>query len=456
MHPVMRWMAVAAVGGWTLGAGRDAMGQAGVAGASAGGGVAGGGGGGASSSNSSNISGSSNSSAPRAPVVVSEAALRLHRSALVFDGHNDLPGELRDKSDSAFEKIDIARSQPQLHTDIPRLRAGGVGAQFWSAYVPSSTMQDGGGCAWALEQIDLIHRMVRRYPDTFEMATTADDVERIHRAGRIASLIGVEGGHAIENSPGVLRAFHALGVRYMTLTHWKTTDWADAATDAPRHGGLSELGERIILEMNRLGMLADISHVSPDTMLDVLRVSRAPVIASHSSACAVAAHVRNVPDEVLRLIPANGGVIMVNFYPAFIEPEAVERNARREKVKADLAGAGSTGEAVEAALKAWDEQNPLPRGTVHRVVDHIDHVVRVAGIDHVGLGSDFDGVPALPEQLEDVSYFPFITQELLNRGYDEPGIRKILGGNVLRALRAAEAVARSWDPNAGRTAANGS
>lgn len=378
------------------------------------------------------------------PPNVSETARRIHQSGILIDGHNDLPYKLRGRSGSGLEELDIAKPQPSLHTDIPRLIEGGVGAQFWAAFVPVDTIAKGGATRYCLEQMDLIHRMVRRYPDAFEMAYTADDIERIREAGKIASLIGIEGGHAIENSLAVLRMFYGLGARYMTLTHADTLDWADAATDEARHGGLNEFGEQVVLEMNRLGMLVDISHVSSETMHDVLRVSRAPVIASHSSARAVADHVRNVPDDVLRELAKNGGVIMVNFYSGFIEPEAVRLTKDVFDVMREMRARFPDDEDYENARRKWRRENPIPRGTVGTLVDHIDHIVKVAGIDHVGIGSDYDGITTLPEGLEDVSTYPNITQELLERGYCEKDIHKILGGNLLRALRGAEQTARNW------------
>ena len=371
-------------------------------------------------------------------------ARRIHRAALLIDGHNDLPGEIRTKGGGSFDQLDIAQPQPQLQTDIPRLRAGGVGAQFWSAFVPPHLAQEGGAARYALEQIDLIHRMAARYADDFELAHTADDVERIRRAGKIAGLIGLEGGHAIESSLGVLRTFQRLGVRYVTLTHSDTHDWADSATDEPRHGGLSPFGEEVVREMNRLGMLVDISHVSAETMVDALRISTAPVIASHSSAYAVAQHPRNVPDDVLALIKENGGVVMVNFFSGFVHPEGARTMLKMFDVYREMrARYGDDEEKLRAAGREWREQNPYPDGDVALIVDHIDHVVRVAGIDHVGLGSDFDGVSRLPAGLKDVSGYPNITRELLKRGYSEAEIRKVLGENVLRALRAAEKTANS-------------
>ncbi len=375
------------------------------------------------------------------PVVLSKEAMVIHRSAIVFDGHNDLPIRMRGRGKSSFDQIDIAKPQPDFHTDIDRLNKGGLGAQFWSAYVPCSTMAEGGAARYALEQIDLIKRMVTRYPDTFAMAYTAEDVIKARQQGKIASLIGIEGGHAIEDSLATLRMFHELGVRYMTLTHADTLSWCDSATDEHRHGGLTAFGENVILEMNRLGMLVDISHVSADAMRDVLRVSKAPVIASHSSAYTIAEHPRNVPDDVLKIVAKNRGVVMVNFYSAFVEPTAAQRSSNVFNVRRELKEKHPDEHAYRQAWQKWKNDNPLPRGTIHTVVDHIEHIIKVAGIDHVGLGSDYDGVNILPKQLEDVASYPYITQALLDRGYAAGDIRKILGGNALRALREAETVA---------------
>jgi membrane dipeptidase len=377
----------------------------------------------------------------REPVQVSEEAMRIHREAIVIDGHNDLPWQYREKSDLGFQKIDITKPQPRLHTDIPRLRKGGVGAQFWSAFVPSKTMKDHTAVRETLEQIDVIHRMVQRYPDTFEMAYTVADILRIRKEGKIASLIGVEGGHSIDNSLGVLRMLYALGTRYMTLTHSETLDWADSATDKPRHGGLTPFGEQVVREMNRLGMMVDISHVSADTMKHALRVSQAPVIASHSSAFALAAHPRNVPDDVLVLVKKNGGVVMVNFFPGFILPEGARATREIFQVARELEKKYPKEEEFQAAFEQWRLEHPIPTGSVHTVVDHIDHIVKVAGVDHVGLGSDFDGINTVPRQLEDVSCFPNITQELLNRGYSKEDILKVLGGNLLRVFGEVEKAA---------------
>jgi membrane dipeptidase len=380
----------------------------------------------------------------RAPVKLTDEALRIHREALLIDGHNDLPWQFREKKDLSFRKIDLRQSQKKLglHTDIPRLIEGGVGAQFWSAYVPADTGKKGTAVRLTLEQIDVVKRMVAAYPDTFEMAYSAEDILRIRKKGKIASLIGVEGGHSIDNSLGVLRMLYALGVRYMTLTHSETLDWADSATDEPRHHGLTEFGEQVVREMNRLGMLVDISHVSAETMRHALRVSRAPVIASHSSAYAIAEHPRNVPDDVLRLIKKNEGVVLVNFYSGFIVPEGARQRRDMFQIARDLQKKYPDEREFRAALEQYRKEHPIPSGSVHHVVDHIEHIVKIAGVDCVGIGSDFDGINRVPNQLEDVSCFPYITQELLNRGYKKEDILKILGGNLLRVLRRAEEVAK--------------
>ncbi len=375
---------------------------------------------------------------------VSREAEQLHRSAIVIDGHNDLPEALRNKANSSFEKADISKPQPNYNTDIPRLRKGGLGAQFWAAFAPAETRQSNYAAHVTFEQIDLIHRMIERYPETFELATTAADIERIHHKGKIASLIGVEGGHSIENSLALLRIYHRLGVRYMTLTHADSLDWADAATDTPRVGGLNAFGREVVREMNRLGMLVDISHVAPSTMHAALDVSRAPIIASHSSAYAVAAHVRNIPDDVLVRIKENGGVVMANFYSGFIVPESAKIMAEIFNVKREIHQKYPEPEKAEKAIDEWQNAHPLNPGTVKNLADHIDHIVQVAGIDHVGLGSDYDGVEKVPVDLPDVSSYPVITQELLSRGYSAGDIRKILGENLLRVMRGAEKVSREW------------
>lgn len=377
----------------------------------------------------------------RKKVELSAEALAIHQEMPVFDGHNDLPWALRTKDGASFEVVDITKSQPKYHTDLPRLKKGGVGAQFWSAYVPVDTAKNGKAVMTTLEQIDAIHRLCADYPNDLEMAYTVADIERIRKAGKIASLIGVEGGHSIDGSVGTLRTFYKLGVRYMTLTHSESLDWADAATDKPRANGLSDKGKGIVLEMNRLGMLVDISHVSPDTMKAAIATSKAPVIFSHSSARAVADHARNVPDDVLKLMPKNGGVVMVNFYSGFVVPEGARAMTRMFDVVRELrAKYGEDNAKFREAIQAWQKENDYPRGSVHDVVDHIEHVIKLAGIDHVGLGSDYDGIGKTPEQLEGVDCYPYITQELLNRGHKAADIKKLLGGNVLRVLKAAEKV----------------
>ena len=317
----------------------------------------------------------------------------------VIDGHNDFPSTVLARGVS-LDLVDLAAPQPRLHTDLPRLLDGRVGAQFWSAYVTSDSMESG-ALRHGLRQIDVIHRMIDRYPE-LELARTADEIEAIQTRGSIASLIGVEGGHAIEGSLAALRLFHSLGVRYVTLTHSRSTDWADAGTDAPRHDGLSHFGEEVVREMNRLGIFVDLSHTSPATMRGALRVSEAPVIFSHSSARAVTDHPRNVPDDVLREVARNGGVVMVTFVPEFVS---------------------RTGSA-----------------TLADVADHIDHVRTVAGIEHVGIGGDFDGISTVPTGLEDVSTYPALFEELARRGYDREELRRIAGLNLLRAMREMEAV----------------
>ena len=369
---------------------------------------------------------------------ISERARKIHAAGLLFDGHNDLPWRLRVEGDFTLKKFDLSRRLDSGQTDIPRLREGGVKAQFWSVYIPSEHPDP---ARTVTEQIDLVHRLVERYPDALELAYTAADVERIAAAGKIASLIGIEGGVAIENNLAQLRAFHVLGARYMTLTHNTTLDWADAATDTPKHNGLTPFGERVVKEMNRLGMLVDISHVSPATMADALRVSRAPIIASHSSAFAICPSPRNVPDDILMLVTQNGGVIMVNFYSGFIVPESGRRmRAMIEELRAKYQDPEQRTKAMEAWFRS--EGARLSRGTFRDVADHIDHIVKVAGIDHVGIGSDFDGITMWPVGLEDVASYPRLTDELLRRGYSEADVHKILGGNVLRAFRQAGEVAK--------------
>ena len=376
-------------------------------------------------------------------VVLTDEAKALHQSALLIDGHNDLPWELRTTDGPNWRTLDIAKPQPKFHTDIPRLRQGNVGAQFWSAYVPASTAKKGTAARTTLEQIDVVHQMCARYPDTFEMASGTEDITRIRKAGKVASLIGVEGGHSIENSLGVLRNFYRLGVRYMTLTHSESLDWADSATDEPRANGLSPFGVEVVREMNRLGMLVDLSHVSPAAMHAALDAVTAPVIFSHSSARAVADHPRNVPDDVLTRVKANGGVVMVNFFSGFLTPEGARAMRKMFDVGRELHKKYPDDDArYREAMRAWATENDYPPGHVRDVADHVDHIVKVAGIDHVGIGSDFDGISKVPRQLTDVSCYPFLTQELLNRKYTPEQVRKVLGENLLRALAAAERVGR--------------
>lgn len=368
-------------------------------------------------------------------------ARALHHAVPMFDGHNDYPWEVRAQADKDAARLDIRGPQPKTMTDIPRLRQGGVGAQFWSTYVPPSFAGQTAVTA-ALEQIDIVYQMMARYPETFELARTADDVERIFKAGKIASMIGMEGGHAIDSSLGALRMFARLGAKYMTLTHSKNVPWADSATDTPEHGGLTPFGEQVVGEMNRLGMIVDMSHVSPDTMEDVLRVTQAPIIFSHSSARALCDHPRNVPDAILRKLPANGGVVMVSFVRGFTTPEAAAWDTAQEAEQERIGKAHPNDQAaVKAAMATWTTAHPRPPVTTANVADHIDHVRKTAGIDHIGYGSDFDGISAGPDGLEDVSTFPRLTAELLRRGYTDDDMKKVLGLNLLRVMRAVEATA---------------
>jgi membrane dipeptidase len=378
-----------------------------------------------------------------------DRARALHKQTPLIDGHNDYPWALRDKGQRNLQRFDISKPQPSLMTDIARLRAGGVGGQFWSVYVPAELAGQSAVTA-TLEQIDIVHEMMRRYPAAFELALTAGDVERIFKQGKIASLIGMEGGHSIDNSIAALRMFHRLGARYMTLTHSKNTPWADSATDDPKLGGLSPFGEEIVREMNRLGMLVDLSHVSPATMDDAIRVSQAPVIFSHSSARALNDVPRNVPDNILQRLPKNGGVVMVTFVPGFLSRtvaawtklQTAERTRLTAQFPADAA-------AVTRGVAAWTTANPAPRSVLTEAADHIDHIRKVAGVDHVGLGGDFDGIDSVVQGLEDVSKYPALTAELLRRGYKDDEIRKIIGENVLRVMREAEQVSKKLQAERG-------
>ena len=380
-------------------------------------------------------------SAPQAQDFLARAKA-LHKQVPLIDGHNDYPWALRENNvERDISKLDIRVPQPSIHTDIPRLREGGVGGQFWSVYVPAS-LQGQAAVRTTFEQIDVVHRMVRKYPDTFDLARTAADVERIFKAGKIASLIGMEGGHAIDNSLATLRMFYAVGARYMTLTHTTNIAWADSGTDTSKLGGLSRFGEEVVREMNRMGMLVDLSHTSPETMDDALRVTEAPAIFSHSVARALNDHGRNVPDAILRQLPKNGGVVMVTFVPSFLSPAAHEHGKRQLAERDRLRALYPNDTArVTSELKSWLQANPEPRATLADVANHVDHIRKVAGVDHIGIGSDFDGITSVPVGLENVSTYPALTAELLRRGYSDADVKKILGLNVLRVMKRAEVVA---------------
>lgn len=383
--------------------------------------------------------------APAAPepdaALLARARAILEKAPLV-DTHNDLPSMLLERDGGDVTGLDLGVVHPELCADVPRLREGRVGAQYWSVFTESSNMKTNQSLHEAIREFDVIHEMVRRQP-AFELARTADDIERIHREGRIASLIGVEGGHMIEGSLGVLRVFHTLGARYMTLTHWDNVEWADAATDRVEHDGLTEFGESVVRELNRLGMFVDLSHVSADTMRDALRVSRAPVIFSHSNARAVDPHNRNVPDDVLALLPKNGGVVHVNFIKDFVSPGDPAWQARRTAAAEDLRTRLEDQKAVDEGLVAWEKANPHPGGTIAEVADHIDHIRKVAGIDHIGIGADYYDATgtSMVKGLEDVTSYPRLFAELLRRGYSEDDLLKIAGRNHLRAMREMERVA---------------
>lgn len=378
-------------------------------------------------------------------------ALALHQKALVVDGHNDIPTMMAD------EDYDLGVSSVgKYHTDLPRLKQSGLTGVFFSIYVdrqyarPDWVAQNyvaqGGSARRALDLIDVSYRMIEKYPRELMLATSTADIKRAKKEGKVGVLFGIEGGHAIENSLPALREFYRLGVRYLTLTHNNTNEWADACCDTARHGGLSEFGREVVAEMNRLGMLVDVSHVSDETMSDVLDVSKAPIIASHSSARVFSNHKRNVPDELLKRFARNGGVVMVNFYPVFLDEKVraaglerdqrlkAQRDALREQFKDDP-------KRLEAELQRLNDANPIPNTTLSMLVDHIEHIAKVAGIDHVGIGSDFDGVPNLPEGVRDVADLPVITYELLRRGHRDADVLKILGGNLMRAFAQAERVA---------------
>ena len=371
-----------------------------------------------------------------------ERARRLLKSVPLIDGHNDLAWEIRQ---SKTAPMDVAaydlRTRAPGHTDLERLKAGQVGAQFWSIYVPGE-VKDSGYARIQLEQFDIARRFIARYPDRLALALTAADIEREFKRGRVASLLGMEGGHVIENSLGALRAYYGLGARYLTLTHNVTLAWADAALDSARHDGLTDFGGEVVGEMNRLGMLVDLSHVSPATMSDALDVTQAPVIFSHSAARALTEHPRNVPDSILQRLPRNGGVVMVTFVPAFVSEEVARYEQREtEEGKRISAEVADTAE-MRRRMEAWTAANPRPQATLAQVADHIEHVRKVAGADHVGLGSDFDGITYVPVGLEDVSTFPMLFAELIRRGWSDGDLKKLAGGNLLRVLKAAESTAQ--------------
>lgn len=367
----------------------------------------------------------------------------LHRRAIVVDGHNDITEIMVDTG------YDLGTSSVgKYHTDLARMKQSGMTGQFFSVYVDRKYATEGGSARRAMDLIDVVYRAAEKYPDDIMMAYSVADVRRAKKQKKVGALMGIEGGHAIEDSLSALRDFYRLGVRYMTLTHNNTNNWADACCDKARHDGLTDFGKEVVREMNRLGMFVDISHVSDKTMADVLDISRAPVIASHSSARALANHPRNIPDDLLRRIAKNGGVVMVNFYPAFIDEKVrVASNERTERLKPQRDALTeqfkNDPERLAAELKTLADANPLPTTPLSILIDHIDHIAKVAGVDHVGLGSDFDGVPTLPVGMEDITRLSNITYELLRRGYSEQDVRKVLGENLLRAFAEAERVART-------------
>jgi membrane dipeptidase len=382
---------------------------------------------------------------------------RILAATPLIDGHNDLPWEIRDRFASDVAAVDLLKDtshlplkagQAALMTDIARMHAGRMGGQFWSVWIPVA-VHGNEAVQMTLEQIDIVKRLAAAYPNDLEMAYSAADIRRIHKNRRIASLIGIEGGHQINDSLAVLRQMYAAGARYMTLTHTSNTAWADSATDSPAHAGLTPFGVQVVKEMNRLGMLVDLSHVSPDTMRAALAASTAPVIYSHSSARALDDHPRNVPDDILRAVASNGGVVMVNFAPAYV-------SAARNHWEADYAAEVSRfnsppygglyigqPDRAKAALAAWEAQHPRPTTTLAEVADHVEHIAQVAGVDHVGIGSDFDGIEDAPVGLDNVSRYPALLSELMRRGWSDADLAKLAGENVLRVFAAAEAVSRA-------------
>jgi membrane dipeptidase len=370
-------------------------------------------------------------------------ARALLRTVPLIDGHNDLPWEIRTSKTAPMDvQAYNLNAQTAGNTDIARLRAGEVGAQFWSIYIPGEA-KDSGYARMQLEEFDIARRMIAQYPNTFQFVTTADGIEKAFKAGKIGSLLGLEGGHAIENSLGALRVYYDLGARYMTLTHNVTLAWADAALDSAAHGGLTPFGKEVVREMNRLGMLVDLSHVSPGVMSDALNVTESPVIFSHSAARALTDHRRNVPDSILQRLPKNGGVVMVTFVPGFVNTRFGAWEASRDSVVRALLATGADSSAVRTQRRAWEAANPRPTTTISDVADHVEYVRKVAGVDHIGLGSDFDGMgPITPAGLEDVSKFPYLFAELIRRGWKDADLKKLAGQNLLRVIRANEAVAK--------------
>jgi len=371
---------------------------------------------------------------------------RILKATPLIDGHNDIAEQLAENYKRDISGLTSGTDQRQpnpLMTDMARLHAGRVGGQFWSVYIDGTITGDA-AIRETLEQIDIVKRMIAAYPNDLEQAYTAADVVRIHKAGKIASMMGVEGGRQIGGSLAALRAYYTLGARYMTLTHNQTTEWADSATDDPKYNGLSPFGLTVVHEMNRIGMLVDLSHVAPATMKAAIAASKAPVIFSHSSARAIGAHPRNVPDDVLQLLPANGGVVMVNWVPPFLSDAVwnwgAEQSAEEARLKAIHR---EDSKAVAAALKTWEAAHPRPAVTVANIADHIEHVAKVAGYDHVGIGADLDGIPYTPEGLTGVQAYPLLFAELIRRGWSDANLAKLAGGNVLRVLRQAEQVSAS-------------
>ena len=395
------------------------------------------------------------SSLPAPDPVNLATARRILLESPLIDGHNDLPWQFRAHYSNDVNAIDLTKDCSQMKTgsrtlvtDIPRMRAGGMGGQFWSVYI-APQMTNSVGTQAVIEQIDIARQIIGKYPETFELALTADDVERIFKSGKIASLIGMEGGMSIDNSLATLRMTYLLGARYMTLTHTKNLDWADAATDKPLHHGLTEFGRDVVREMNRLGMLVDISHVTAETMVDTLKTSKAPVIFSHSNARALCDHERNAPDDVLGMLAKNGGVIMVNFYPEYLT-EAVRTNYSRNKVERNRLKKIHPHDSalVEKEMDKFEAAHPPAKNATYLdVADHIDHIRKIAGIDNIGIGADYEGFGGPPDGLKDVSCYPVLFAELLHRGYSEEDIKKIAGLNVLRALRGAEQVAAEMKKN---------